>query len=1118
MRKFFISGLRSLSLLSVLAVMVAFGSGKALALETCDLGDVEIGESYTFPAYATVTGVLTAPATGIMTAVNFGELDLYTDEAHTQLLQKVYKGYVENGQAYEYELTEGTKYYLYRQMTMNGGTFVLYMDGVSAQPLQIQYINATPNEVFNFANYKNLEIQFNQEYTMDEKVQLMFSDMKTGSDVYVDLKATIYSQNLIVSVYNEIKPYIESGNLLPGSQIAIILKNVKTKSGELIEGADEEGNLWLPYACGSIPTVRVSEYVPSKFMSYWKPGNTEGMLTMTFDKPLSIGEHTCVEFGYGNLEGEDGEYYAERIPVTLSDDALTLTADFTGKLRTPLTMTPQYASTVYSQISLKLLGVVDAYGNPVQSEGQGTIGSYSWALPYVVVEKSVISSEFTPANGASLEGVEEISVFLSPVNTFSFTGFNIAYTDGSETKNTVVDKSSCTNIELSADGTEGTYTFAVPAEVKGKKNIVITLAGLESNDGYDHTSDVCASYDAFVITFADPANGAELPGLKRDDIISIETNYSAMYPEMYIVYEIEDMNPVDPDQAIVKTQAWLNKQADSDLYTATIYGDVKFLLGHDYKVTFTAWENEMAKNYRQDPIGEAYLMWKGTTPAYVYSDIQFVSITPDEDTLISADDNVFTVVFDGLVMLNSETTFINVGQSVTCPFESIVAVDPQDGGYANTWVLTVPKSYLKGLTGTLDISMKATDMNGRAVKGTLGTEEDTYFYFVYDYAGRYASYEVKAAGEEPYISVKEFIASSDRGINYSYAVAVNQAYVMNQGREIVANVKEVVATETELGQKCLSQTLVLDNEITTAGHYILIIPRNYFYIDEEFASQNSDEVIYEFDVIGGGEDKCVVELTPAEGEVTMLPASIQMFFPGYSAIGIGAGAPALTIDGGEAIKLDDVQLDNDIWNLATIVLPQEYTEPGTYVISFPAGYFLLGDNGIDSPALSFTYVIPAEAPKLNISCNPEEGVVTSLPAQIELTFIDYFEVGLGAGRGTLTINGGEAITLPDAEFGAGWNQIIVNLPQEYTEAGTYVLSFPEGFFTFEAAGTPSPAVTLTYTISTATGISNVIVAVDGMYHVYTVAGVKVLETADYNDVKALTPGLYIVNGVKVLVK
>lgn len=1121
MRKFFISRLRSLSLLSVLAVMVAFGSGKSFAaLTTCDLGELEIGKSYSHPSFATVTGYFTAPATGTMTAINFGDLDLYLDEAHTQMLDKVYKGYQDKGQAYAFELTEGTKYYVYTYMSMNAATFTMYMDGVAAQPLQIQYINVDPNTVFNFANYKNLEIQFNQDFTMDEKVQLMFSDMKTGGDVYLDLKVTKYPQNVTISVYNEVKPYIESGNLLPGSQIAIVLKNVKTKSGALIEGADEEGNFWMPFACGYIPTVRTGDYVPAKFLSYWAPGDPEGMLTMSFDKPVSESEHTCVEFGYGNLEGEDGEYYGERIPVSVSEDGLTLVADFTGKLRTPLTMTPQYASTVYSEVSLKLVGVVDAYGNPVQSEGQGTIGSYSWSVPYEVIEKTIISAEFTPANGESLAGAEEISVFLSPVNTFSFTGFNIAYTDGAETKNTVVDKNNCSSIKLSTDGTEATYTFAIPAEVKGKKNVVVTLAGLTSNDGYDHSNDVRATYDAFVITFADPANGAELAGLNRNDVISIETNYSAQYPEMYIVYEIEDLNPVDPDQAVVKTQAWLTKEADSDVYTATIYGSVKFLLGHEYKVTFTAWENEMAKNYRMDPIGEAYLIWKGTTPAYVYSDIQLVSITPapSDDLMLTADDNVFTVEFDGLVMLNSETTFINVGQGMTQAFESIVPEDPQDG-YSNKWVLTVPMSFMNSLTASLDISIKATDMNGRAVKGNLGTDENTYFYFVYDYAGRYASYDVKAAGEEPYATVKEFIASSERGINFAYAVAVDQAYVMNQSREIVANVAEVIAGEASLGQKCTSQTLVLDKEITTAGHYILIIPRDYFFIDEEFSSQNSEQVMYDFNVVGNGSDECTVELDPAEGEVASLPASIQMFFPGYSSIAIGAGAPTLTIDGGAPIKLDDVQLDWDIWNMATIVLPQEYTDPGTYVISFPAGYFLLGDAGIDSPALTFTYVVLAEAPRLNITCDPAEGVVSELPANIQLTFNDYDEISLGAGHGTLTIDGGEPVNLDDAQLDWDiWNKAIIVLPQAYTENGTYVISFPAGYFLLGSAGENSPVVTLTYTISTATGISNVIVAVDGMYHVYTVAGVKVLETADYNDVKALNPGLYIVNGVKLLVK
>lgn len=201
--------------------------------------------------------------------------------------------------------------------------------------------------------------------------------------------------------------------------------------------------------------------------------------------------------------------------------------------------------------------------------------------------------------------------------------------------------------------------------------------------------------------------------------------------------------------------------------------------------------------------------------------------------------------------------------------------------------------------------------------------------------------------------------------------------------------------------------------------------------------------------------------------------------------------------------------------MCTVVLPQEYTDPGTYVISFPAGYFLLGDEGADAPELSFEYVIKEEI-SLNIKSDPEEGVVTSLPEQIELTFVDYFEAGIGSGKGQLTIDGGAPVDLPDAGYGDGWNQIIVNLPQEYTEAGVYVISFPAAYFVLD--GNDAPAVKLTYEISSTGAISNVVVSADGLFHVYSLTGVKVLETADYNDVLGLSAGVYIVNGTKVLVK
>ena len=41
---------------------------------------------------------------------------------------------------------------------------------------------------------------------------------------------------------------------------------------------------------------------------------------------------------------------------------------------------------------------------------------------------------------------------------------------------------------------------------------------------------------------------------------------------------------------------------------------------------------------------------------------------------------------------------------------------------------------------------------------------------------------------------------------------------------------------------------------------------------------------------------------------------------------------------------------------------------------------------------------------------------------------------------------------------------------------------------------------------------------NGMYNVYTLTGVKVLSTTDARELKALAPGFYIVNNVKMYVK
>ena len=59
---------------------------------------------------------------------------------------------------------------------------------------------------------------------------------------------------------------------------------------------------------------------------------------------------------------------------------------------------------------------------------------------------------------------------------------------------------------------------------------------------------------------------------------------------------------------------------------------------------------------------------------------------------------------------------------------------------------------------------------------------------------------------------------------------------------------------------------------------------------------------------------------------------------------------------------------------------------------------------------------------------------------------------------------------------------------------------------------------VTWTPDTETGILNVLEAVDGVYRVYNLQGVNVLNTENALDINDLQPGIYIVNGKKVMIR
>lgn len=92
---------------------------------------------------------------------------------------------------------------------------------------------------------------------------------------------------------------------------------------------------------------------------------------------------------------------------------------------------------------------------------------------------------------------------------------------------------------------------------------------------------------------------------------------------------------------------------------------------------------------------------------------------------------------------------------------------------------------------------------------------------------------------------------------------------------------------------------------------------------------------------------------------------------------------------------------------------------------------------------------------------------------------------------------------------------VVNGP--IVEKGTYILEIPNAYF-IDQNGRDVEGITLKYVVENdlATSVENVVAS--DVWVVYSISGVRLMETSNVNDVNALPAGLYIVNGVKTLVK
>ena len=171
MRKIFTTALRKTSGLLALVAFAVFGTASAQA-DAVVMGTVEFGKVYEVPTGSSVTGTIVIPenatpgkdGTLCLTqdgvSIGLGGINLMKDG---QAVDHTFKGYGgKYGAMNDYKVKPGEIYEINESFIMNGGKVAFFLEGVSTQPLAVQYINIAPGSTVNFALNPRLTITFNQ--------------------------------------------------------------------------------------------------------------------------------------------------------------------------------------------------------------------------------------------------------------------------------------------------------------------------------------------------------------------------------------------------------------------------------------------------------------------------------------------------------------------------------------------------------------------------------------------------------------------------------------------------------------------------------------------------------------------------------------------------------------------------------------------------------------------------------------------------------------------------------------------------------------------------------------------------------------------------------------------
>lgn len=665
-----------------------------VAAQAATFGDteyIEFGVNYDIPSTykpAEKPMKLTTASAGEVTFSYMNSwVNIYADEAMTQEVSAPFKGFGGvNGSIYAFTAEANHVYYV----THNGfgGRIQFDTDAnfalAESQPAAGSYYSNNGDGV--------ISLRFTNPVAEGATAYIYVGGESQGR-----IGAQSHGAYLNLSPGTVLSRLYTEQKLKRGDRFEVRISGIKTLGGTYLNGT---GELTLEFIAAGDGIKLVRQQVPPVFKSYFVPGDPNGILSLTFSGDLMNDGKTVCTISHGVAEQVDTDFFIEHLPVTI--DGATATVDFTGVSRRMSEL--NISEDAFPYMSIQVANLRDTNGDYVQTTDQGAVGSYNFSPMYEEVPVLFLTADFMPANGGSLEGRDNVLVWLSSQDQFTFTGFKFEYEGGSK----VVAKADCAYAADNA--TEGEYTVAIPAEAKGKA-VTVSLDGFVAYDGVDHTRDVRASYDQFVVTFCDPKDNSDLESLAEGQLIRINTNYTSKYPSMVVEFEVFDLAANS-----VKAPQKMTRAADN-YYEATVSESLRLERGHTYSAVFTAYESEGGQS-----LGSYEVLWKGKSKPFEVSGNLFTGITPADGSSIETDGVTFTLSFDGLVSVEAAKVALVDAEglsfeSVTGEGEGTYVAEDNGKTYAPRWNLKLSAETLVKLPPTFSFTVQAYDQDDLLVMG-----------------------------------------------------------------------------------------------------------------------------------------------------------------------------------------------------------------------------------------------------------------------------------------------------------------------------------------------------------------------------------------------------------------